>query len=95
MNGEDDSPIWGPVDIDAPVAEDSRETPLTHSFVESLIPTATSLTHSINALHQAHDPLLLTRSLEPGGLFHVRRLVLGEDPMEKSGLDVKVLDVPV
>jgi hypothetical protein len=53
------------------------------------------LFHAINALHQAHDPILLTGFLETGKSFHEHGLSLREDAMKEGRFNVDVLDVPV
>ena len=97
MDSKNYGSLRGTADIDAPIAPswNACEAPFNHSFVEGLVPTVANLAHSVNALHQAHDPLFLSRRLEPGGLFHIRGFIAGEDAMEESGFDVEVLNVPL
>jgi hypothetical protein len=84
----------GTTDINAPFACDARESPVLHGLVESLVPSATSLAHTINVLHKAHDPCLLASFFKTGGLFHEGDLVIAQNAVEEGGFDVEVLDVP-
>ena len=93
MDCKYDSAAGGTTDINTPFAWHIRESPALHSTVESLVPSATSLVHTINALHKAHDPSLLARFFKTRGLFHKGHLIITQNTMEEGGFDVEVLDV--
>ncbi len=63
--------------------------------MKCLVPAAASLTHTIDAFHESHNPGFFARCLESRGLFHVGRFIVGEHTVEERGFDVEVLDVPV
>ena len=94
VDSKDDGAGRGATDINAPFARDARESPFLHGLVESLVPSSTSLAHTINALHKAHDPCLLARFFETRRLLHEGHFVITQNAMEEGCFDVEMLDVP-
>ena len=97
MYCEDDGALRGGPMINAPFTRDAKEAPLAYSSVECLILDAARLFHAVDALHEAHYPSFLARSLETGGLFHKHCLGVRQDAVEESGFNVilLLLDVPI
>ena len=80
--------------VDAPFICYAMETPGLDSFIKCMIPDATGLLHAVDAVHELPHPVLLARFFKARWLLHVSNLIFRQDAIEKSGFDIKLVEIP-
>jgi hypothetical protein len=81
-------------DIDAPLAQESSESPRKHGIVHLTIPDVSTLLQTVQAFQQFPYPALLPSFLKVFGLACILDVVGGEGGVKEGGLYVDLLDVP-
>jgi hypothetical protein len=95
VNSKNRDALIGSTSIYTPFVRQSLEAKFNDGFVERLVPNATSLLHTVNALHQMHDPVFLSTRFETGRLFHKDCFGFRKNAVEEGCFDVNVLHIPV
>ena len=75
MKSEDSHSSVGDANVDAPFI--CYETPGPDSFIKGMVPDATGLLHSIDAVHELPYPVFFSRLFKARWLLHVSDLIIG------------------
>ena len=94
MKSKDSHSSVGDVNVDAPFIHDMMETPRPNCFIKCMIPDVAGLFHAVDAVHELPNPVSFSRLFKPRWLLYVSDFIIGQDTIEESSFDIKLMEVP-
>ena len=66
--------------VNTPFTDETLKTEVGNCFMKGFVPYAAGLFHTVEAFHEAHYPVFLSRGFKTGWLFHVDCFGLSSTP---------------